>query len=109
MKPSHLIAAIWKNYTLEVDWEGALYCGITLKWNYAEGYVDISMPNYVHKQLVCYRRSTSNKPQYCPYEPRPIHYGKKSDEIVPEDDSPRVEKEDEKYIRQVVGSFLYYA
>ena len=43
----HLIAAIWKNYTLKVDCEGALYCRITLKWNYTEGYVDISMPNYV--------------------------------------------------------------
>jgi len=67
------------------------------------------MSNYVRKQLVHYRRSTSNRKQYCPFEPKPIHYGKKSDEIVPEAESPPVGKDGEKYIRQVVGSFLYYA
>ena len=105
----HLIGALRDFYTVEVDWEGALYCGITLDWHYEDKYVDISMPNYVHKQIVRYRRKESNRKQYCPYEPKPIQYGKKSDEIVQEKDSPPVSKADEKYIRQVVGSFLYYA
>ena len=33
---------------------------ISLKWNYGEGYVDISMRNYVHKQLIKYRHSNQN-------------------------------------------------
>ena len=115
----HLISVLRDNYSVEVDWDGALYCGITLDWHYNDKYVDISMPNYVHKQLVRYWRSDDGPPdlvtskrrrkQYCPYEPKPIHYGKKSDEVIPEKESPPVGKEDEKYIRQVIGSFLYYA
>jgi len=45
----HLLKAIKEDYTVEVDWTGALYCGIKLEWNYKKGYVDISMPGYVQK------------------------------------------------------------
>ena len=105
----HLISVLRGHYSVEVDWEGLLYCGITLDWHYDDRYVDISMPNYVHKQLVRYRRKQSKHKQHCPYQPKPIQYGKNSNLIKPEEDSPPVGKEDEKYIRQVVGSFLYYA
>ena len=32
----HLIQALEQNYEVEIDWEGQLYCGINLKWNYEE-------------------------------------------------------------------------
>ena len=33
----HLIKAIKKaGYEVSIDWEGSLYCGITLNWNYKE-------------------------------------------------------------------------
>ena len=48
-------------------------------------------------------------PQYSPYDPKPIHYGKRSDGILVEPDSPILGKSDKKYIQQVFGSFLYYA
>ncbi|KAL7526479.1 hypothetical protein ACHAWF_001790 [Thalassiosira exigua] len=47
----HLLAAIGKNYPMSADWKGELYCGIMRGWNYDRGYVDISMPKYVQKQL----------------------------------------------------------
>ena len=47
--------------------------------------------------------------QFCPIQTAPINYSRNSDELVNEPESPAVGKEDEKYIRQVVGSFLYYA
>ena len=40
----HLIAALKEDYTVSEDWEGKIYCGINLEWNYREKYVDISMP-----------------------------------------------------------------
>ena len=43
---------------MEGYWNGELYCDITLKWNYKEGYVDISMPNYVHKKLFKYKHTS---------------------------------------------------
>ena len=105
----HLLTVLRGHYSVEVDWNGALYCGITLKWNYTDRHVDISMPNYVQKQLVRYRWRTSHRKQFCPFQPAPINYGRNSDELINEPESPAVGKEDEPYIRGVVGSFLYYA
>jgi hypothetical protein len=84
----HLISVLRGHYSVEVDWEGLLYYGITLDWHYDDRYVDNSMPNYVHKQLVRYRRKQSKRKQHCPYQSKPIHYDKNSDHIRPEDDSP---------------------
>ena len=79
----HLIDVLKEFYEVEEDWKGALYCGISLDWHYKDKYVDISMPNYVHKQLLRYKWKPPKRPQYCPYEPKPIHYEKKSNEIDP--------------------------
>ena len=46
----HLMPVLGKHYNMEEDWKGKLYYGIRLKWNYREGYVDISMTNYVRKK-----------------------------------------------------------
>ena len=46
----HLINAL-KDYKITIDWTGSNYCGLKIHWNYIEGYVDISMPNYVNKTL----------------------------------------------------------
>ena len=63
-------------YKMEEDQKEDLYCGIILDWNYDEGYVDISMTNYVAKKLTEYGYKPSKRQQYCPYEPNPIKYGK---------------------------------
>ena len=39
----HLMSVLKQHYDMEEDWKGELYSGIHLKWNYKEGYVDISM------------------------------------------------------------------
>ena len=105
----HLLAALKDFYEVEIDWDGELYCGITLKWNYDGKYVDISMPNYVRKQLLRYRHSAPKRKQNCPFEPNAVHYGKNSNDLVPEDIRPELDKTGKKHIQQVVGSFLYYA
>ena len=38
----YLMGILKQHYDIEDNWKGELYCGITLKWNYAEGYVDIA-------------------------------------------------------------------
>ena len=105
----HLIATLKKHYEVEIDWEGSLYCGISLDWHYSEGYLDISMPKYVGKQLARYAQPPPKRPHHCPYEPNPVHYGKKSDDILHEEASPFLSKEEKKYVQQVIGSFLFYA
>ena len=98
-----------KHYKMEVDWKGELYCGITLKWDYAKGFVDISMPNYVQKKLVEYGHKKPLRPQNCPYAPPPVKYGKESNNLIPEEISPPATEKEKKYVQQVLGSFLFYA
>jgi hypothetical protein len=44
----HLMAALKEDYeAVSVDWEGKLYCEITLDWDYANRTVNLSMPGYV--------------------------------------------------------------
>ena len=72
----HLLNVLKEFYEIEEDWTGSLYCGITLDWHYDQQYVDISMVNYVLKQLARYKQLPLKKPQHCPFEPKPIQYGK---------------------------------
>ncbi len=47
----HLIGSLKKDYELTKDWDGNLYWGIKLKWDYNTCTLDISMPGYIIKQL----------------------------------------------------------
>ena len=105
----HLLDILREHYTMDVDLEGKLYCGISLEWNYEDKYVDLSMRNYVQKQLDRYGWKKPKRPQHCPYEPAPVKYGAKSDEIIHEKELPLLDKEEKKFIQRVIGSFLYYA
>jgi hypothetical protein len=91
------------------NWTGNPYCGVTLKWNYKKHHVDLAMPAYVMKQLTKYSHTAPLKPQHCLYSPNPIKYGK--DNLSPSslDKSPCLNKVQKKRIRQIVGSFLFYA
>jgi hypothetical protein len=53
----HLIAALQQMYKISIDWDGGLYLGLTLKWDYVKRTVDLSMPGYVHKALLPFRRT----------------------------------------------------
>ena len=76
---------------------------------FEKGHAGISMPNYVHKNLVRYKPQAPRKPQHCPYQPAPKKYGKESNEVTEEPESPCVNDEKKKYVQQVIGSFQYYA
>ena len=49
----HLLSVLEKEFTaVSTDWEGALYCGITLEWNY-----EVKMARHIHARL--YSKSTA--------------------------------------------------
>ncbi len=104
----HLINALKEHYDVTIDKEGKLYCGITLDWDYNKRTLDISMPGYVKKQLIKYNHPMPKSPQHCPWSPHPIQYGSKTQDPIPPDESPALDKKGIKLIQQVVGSFLYY-
>jgi hypothetical protein len=98
-----------KTYDIVEDQSSDLYCGINLNWNYAKGYVDLTMPHYVMKQLTRCAHPAPLKPQHCPFTPNPITYGKDNQAPNPIDTSPLLDNAGKKWIQQIVGSFLYYA
>ena len=58
----HLLDSLRANFKLSVDWAGTDYCGLSIKWNYDEKYVDISTPGYIE---ACLERLQHPKPA-CP-------------------------------------------
>jgi Reverse transcriptase (RNA-dependent DNA polymerase). len=62
----HLIQALQDLYRVNVNWSGSLYCGLTLQWNYAQKYVDISMPGYIQKVLTKFQHPPPSRKQDAP-------------------------------------------
>ena len=45
----HLLTCLEKLYKCTTDWEGKLYLGMNLNWNYTERWMEKSMPGYINK------------------------------------------------------------
>ena len=67
-----------ENYDISINEEGRNYCGLNIDWNYQQGYVDISMPNYVYKALKKLAHPVPLRPQHAPHRWAQTAYGKKS-------------------------------
>ena len=106
----HLCNAITANFRYTVDKEGTNYCGLTLSWNYPMGYVDISIPKYIHKALHKLNHQQTTYPQYSPYKHSPIIYGKKGEQQMAESTIYKeLPKDKIRHIQSIAGTFLYYA
>ena len=106
----HLIKTLEANYDkMLVDWEGKLYCGITLEWNYEEAFLDISMPGYIDKLRARYKYEMPSWLQHSPYKAPPKVYGKAAQSTIPDDVTAKLDEKRVKAIQQVVGGVLYYA
>ena len=51
-----------------MDWTGSIYCGLDIAWNYKDGFVDISMPDYIPKMLDRLKHKPITIPQYAPHK-----------------------------------------
>ena len=104
----HLLDTLQLYYKISTDWEGRLYCGISLKWNYAARTVDISMPGYIQKVLEKLQHPPPDIPEYTPHKAKSIQYGSKIQMAKMEDTIPRLAKEGITRIQQIIGALLFY-
>jgi hypothetical protein len=104
----HLKAALKENYDISTDWDGALYCGIKLKWNYVARTMDISMPGYIAAVLHRSQYPTLARPQHTPYKMQPINYCAKVQFVTPADMSAPLTEPQKLKLQQVIVSLLYY-
>jgi len=105
----HLINCLQEEYKLTIDWEGSIFCGIKLDWDYTNRTVVLSMPGYVDRALTRFNHPKPTTPQHSPHAYTAPNYGAK---IQMTNGQPIIEpltSSQRKHIQEVVGTFLYYA
>jgi hypothetical protein len=68
----HHKTALKEHYTIVMDWDGSLFCGINIDWNYTASTTDLNMPKYIPKALLKFQHPTPDSPQHQPYKNAPI-------------------------------------
>ena len=64
-------------YETTVNWDGTLFCGITLEWDYIRRRCWLSMPNYVKMVLLRFRHQIPQNREDAPSQHIPPDYGAK--------------------------------
>ena len=105
-KIDHLAQALWDQYEITVD-DDSKFLGLTIKFNYANKTVNISMPGYVKKALLRFQH-IAQRQQQAPHQWNQTVYGRKTQFTPKPDTSPPVSASAKTLIQQVVGTFLYY-
>ena len=105
----HLIHALRQFYKITINWDGKDYCGLHLDWNYANHYVDISMPGYTHRLLDRLKHPKPPRPVDAPHKWRKPTYGKTQQTSIPDDCSPLLTKHAALLLQSTVGSLLFYS
>jgi hypothetical protein len=84
----HLIDALEIDYTVSKDWTGGVNFSITLKWDYENKQVDLSMPIYIKDAPHKYQHTMPKHPQYAPHNCTVPAYGQQIQYALPPDDIP---------------------
>jgi hypothetical protein len=104
-----LIHALRTHYeAVSVDWEGKLFCGITLEWDYKNRRVDLSMPGYIDKVRHKYHHDMPQQPEHQPHTCATPQYGVKIQMTEDPDSSPPLSPADIKELMGIVGSLLFF-
>ena len=94
----HLLIALKQHYEISEDWDGSLYCGISLKWNHQQHYIDTSMTSYYEKHLKKYNHIKPTKPVDTPLQPLPRKFGSTAQEPAPPEQSPLLNEKGQQII-----------
>jgi hypothetical protein len=105
----HLLAALKQNYeAVTVDWDGKIFCGITLKWDYTNHTVDLSMPGYVKDALAEFQHEAPTRDEHQPHRHNAIQYGTKVQMTDPIDTTDLLTADGNLRLQRITGKFQYY-
>jgi hypothetical protein len=104
-----LINALEQHYTVSKDWEGGLYCGITLHWYCLLQHVDLSMPGYITSMLNKYQHPPSKRPQCALHIWTEPAYRQRIQYAPLPDDSAAASAAYITRAQVIVGNMLYYS
>jgi len=104
-----LIKILRQWYELTKDWDATNYYGIKLNWDYSKRECKTSVPKYMPNVLHKFHHQKPIRPQDSPFPCAPSQFGKKAQEMAPEDNTPPLDQKGKKRIEKIVGSLLHYA
>jgi Reverse transcriptase (RNA-dependent DNA polymerase) len=106
----HLLASLKQNYeAVTIDWDGKLFTGITLDWDYVNRHVTLSMPGYVAAALEEFQHPTPTRREHQPYRHNPPNYGQKIQYTEAEDTTEPLNADGILRIQRITGKFQYYS
>ena len=97
----HLIKTLNEHYQMSQDWKGEQYLGLTIKWDYPQQQVQLSMPGYCQKAGHYFHHPAPTKQQHQPYPHAACTYGAKQQFAETENNSPLLNKTDKTFIQDV--------
>ncbi|KAL7480858.1 hypothetical protein ACHAW6_006525 [Cyclotella cf. meneghiniana] len=110
IKHAHnLIKTLNEHYQTSQDWKREQYLGLTIKWDYPQQQIHLSMPCYCQKAGQCFRHHAPTKQQHQPYPHTACTYGSKQQHTEATGNSPLLNKADKTFVQEVIGVFLYSA
>jgi hypothetical protein len=103
----HLIDAIENYYPISTDWDGNLYCGITLAWDHRKREVELSLPGYVTNALHKFQHPAPKRATDSPSIWTRPEYGAKVQYTRP-DTTDSMDKDQTLTLQKVCDTFLFY-
>ena len=70
-----MIVTIQENYQVSTLWEGKQYFGISIKCNYQEQVVNLSMPEYIQAALQRFQHRPPTRKEHAPHSWERYNYG----------------------------------
>jgi hypothetical protein len=104
---THLKNSLEEHYTVAMDWDGLLFCGVNINWNYPKCTVTLNMPKYIPKALLKFQHPTPVSPQHQPYKHVPIQYGAKIQKMDIKTSNP-LSPYTIKRVQDIIVTLLYY-
>ena len=102
----HLIQALNKLYTISIDWNGSLYYGLTINWDYDKRICDIYMPTYIKEALHKFQHPYPSRPQDTPHAWNQPVYGSAVQYADQPDDPPLLPPKSINLVQQIIGTLL---
>jgi hypothetical protein len=89
----HIINSLLQSYELTTDWEGKVYSGMSLKWDYKNRTCDLSMSGYVSNVLSKFQHDAPKHPQHTPSRYVTPVYGAKTQYSTQDETPPLTDKQ----------------
>ena len=102
-----MLKSLREDYVITEDWTGEKYLGLTLKWDYVNRNVSVSIPGYVQAALLKFQIEASTKPQDDLHRWNQTIYGAKN-QYADTNNADWMAAESTVYVQRVYGLLLYY-